>query len=675
MEKSAKILIFLFSLFNILIIGCNKDEKITNPPEPETIIADNTIQVDSTGFLSNLISIDSINVVLKQTSSIAQNAKIGGFLVSNYRQGILRKILNKQTLNNQIVLTTQQARLDEVILRGKIYFKGIVNPQQFLLEAVSDTSIQVYKTPSEITVTFQGVKFGGNSNLSIDAETVFKNPEFVLDVELDYGITKFECYLLVTNESYIQVNTTSNVVAGGEITPPWARFEFPPIPLPIVISIVPKIQFGVGGDINIPVSSNSRFESETTTKIGFGFDNGAQYPIAEVNPSANVSSDLEVEGAYSRNYLIFPKLGLYVVGLLGPYFEQQVSVEGNVARDNGGKYLSFGFGVNGKGGVEFDLFGLLQAGAGIDIYDQEWIIFKNYFAANPPQPPTLLSPSNRATNISLIPTFNWYASSGATSYTLQVSINSSFSSFIYNADVGNVTSKQISGLSNSTTYYWRVNAKNSYGTSEWSSTWFFTTTGGGAGTVTDIDGNVYNIITIGTQVWLVENLKVTHYRNGDSIPNVTDNTQWFSLNSGAYCDYNNDLNHVSTYGRLYNWYAVNDNRCLAPAGWHVPSDAEWNILINYLGGFSVAGGALKETILWQSPNTGATNSSGFSALPGGYRDNSSNFYNIGNIASFWSSTAYSTSWAYYRSLSYDNAVVFHSNCYRIYGLSVRCVRD
>ena len=118
MEKSAKILIFLFSLFNILIIGCNKDEKITNPPEPETIIADNTIQVDSTGFLSNLISIDSINVVLKQTSSIAQNAKIGGFLVSNYRQGILRKILNKQTLNNQIVLTTQQARLDEVILRG-----------------------------------------------------------------------------------------------------------------------------------------------------------------------------------------------------------------------------------------------------------------------------------------------------------------------------------------------------------------------------------------------------------------------------------------------------------------------------------------------------------------------------------------------------------------------------
>ena len=120
-----------------------------------------------------------INVVLKQTSSIAQNAKIGGFLVSNYRQGILRKILNKQTLNNQIVLTTQQARLDEVILRGKIYFKGIVNPQQFLLEAVSDTSIQVYKTPSEITVTFQGVKFGGNSNLSIDAETVFKNPEFV----------------------------------------------------------------------------------------------------------------------------------------------------------------------------------------------------------------------------------------------------------------------------------------------------------------------------------------------------------------------------------------------------------------------------------------------------------------------------------------------------------------
>jgi len=192
-------------------------------------------------------------------------------------------------------------------------------------------------------------------------------------------------------------------------------------------------------------------------------------------------------------------------------------------------------------------------------------------------------------------------------------------------------------------------------------------------TVTDIDGNIYQTITIGNQIWMAENLKVTHYRNGDAIPNVTNDTDWGATFLGALCNYNNLEGSKQLYGHLYNWYAVNDSRNIAPAGWHVPSDAEWQILEDYLGGSDVAGGKMKETgtAHWNSPNTGATNESGFSALPGGYRTYAGSYTQRGESANFWSSTNNGSS----RTL-FSNVVDVH---YYIRdnrsGLSVRCVSD
>lgn len=213
-------------------------------------------------------------------------------------------------------------------------------------------------------------------------------------------------------------------------------------------------------------------------------------------------------------------------------------------------------------------------------------------------------------------------------------------------------------------------------------------------TVTDIDGNVYQTVTIGGQVWMAENLKVTHYRNGDSIPPVRNNSEWASLTTGARCDYDNDTDNVPTYGRLYNWYAVNDSRGIAPEDWHVPSDDDWKQLEMYLGmsqseaddtGYrgTDEGGKLKSTGtieggdgLWCSPNTGATNSSGFSALPGGYRFYYFGyFYLLGNYAYFWSSTEYGSYPAWRRVLTcYSSGVGRNDNTKRN-GFSVRCVRD
>lgn len=195
--------------------------------------------------------------------------------------------------------------------------------------------------------------------------------------------------------------------------------------------------------------------------------------------------------------------------------------------------------------------------------------------------------------------------------------------------------------------------------------------------VTDIDGNVYNTVTIGTQIWMAENFKVTRYRNGDPIPNVTYKTAWSNLTTGAYCNYDNDADNSTIYGRLYNWYAVNDSRNICPTGWHVPTDSEWGILIRYLGGSSVAGGIMKEagTEYWHSPNTGAKDGSCFSALPGSHRLQNGVFSYLGSHATFWSSTEVDSTWVAGIILEFDNSRVTRSSASKLQGKSVRCIKD
>jgi uncharacterized protein (TIGR02145 family) len=198
-----------------------------------------------------------------------------------------------------------------------------------------------------------------------------------------------------------------------------------------------------------------------------------------------------------------------------------------------------------------------------------------------------------------------------------------------------------------------------------------------AQTVTDYDGNVYHAVTIGSQVWLQENLKVTHYRNGDSIPNVTDNTQWGNLNTGAYCNYRNDTNYVKTYGYLYNWFAVADSRKICPVGWHVPHDSVWTDMYDYLGHDGNPGGKLKEigTSHWKSPNLNATNETGFTALPGSMRAEDGTSYPIGYYAYFWCSNEYLSSYAKGMVLSYYKSVIDITGPTKKSGCSIRCLMD
>jgi uncharacterized protein (TIGR02145 family) len=181
-------------------------------------------------------------------------------------------------------------------------------------------------------------------------------------------------------------------------------------------------------------------------------------------------------------------------------------------------------------------------------------------------------------------------------------------------------------------------------------------------------------VTIGYQIWMQKNLDVSNYRNGDPITQVSNPDSFASMTTGAWCYYNYDSVNGPLYGKLYNWYAVNDPRGLAPQGYHVPSDNEWSTLINFLGGDNVAAKKMKATTGWISPISGANNSSGFTALPGGflYFDI---FYGIGTEGSWWSSTADGPGFAWVRTLGSDSPDAARANSVMSNGNSVRCIRN
>jgi uncharacterized protein (TIGR02145 family) len=196
------------------------------------------------------------------------------------------------------------------------------------------------------------------------------------------------------------------------------------------------------------------------------------------------------------------------------------------------------------------------------------------------------------------------------------------------------------------------------------------------GQVTDVEGNSYPTLTIGTQTWMVENLRTTQFNDGTEIPLITNNAEWSNLHTPAYCWYANEEANQDIYGAMYNTFAVNTGK-LCPAGWHVPTDAEWTILTDFIGGEGEAGGKMKShgTTHWNDPNTGANNASGFSGLPGGHRGSNGAFNNLGNNGYWWSTTELDSIYTRNRYLQYDKAEVFRHYGNNKGGFTVRCISD
>jgi uncharacterized protein (TIGR02145 family) len=230
----------------------------------------------------------------------------------------------------------------------------------------------------------------------------------------------------------------------------------------------------------------------------------------------------------------------------------------------------------------------------------------------------------------------------------------------------------ITGLIENTSYYARAYAINNVGITYGENIDFTTD----PLTVKDIDENIYNVIRIGSQLWIKENLKTTHFYDGTIIPLITDNTNWQNLVTSGYCSYNNDENNKNIYGNLYNWYTVFNDR-LCPIGWHVPTENEYLILESFIDDALIAGGKLKEagTVHWTSPNTGATNESNFTALPGGMRNVNGEFKDINNKGFWWAFTYQSDLDAWERRLEYNSEKIFRDFTSKKIGKSVRCIKN
>jgi uncharacterized protein (TIGR02145 family) len=247
-----------------------------------------------------------------------------------------------------------------------------------------------------------------------------------------------------------------------------------------------------------------------------------------------------------------------------------------------------------------------------------------------------------------------------------------------------IYSSDLTGLIANTTYYVRAYATNSAGTAYGNELSFTTSAGivSNPGVGVSFDGYTYLSVLLGNgQEWMAENLRTTTYANGDPISNVTDLGDWESLSTGAWCHYNNDSLYDNPSGKLYNWFTVADSRNVCPTGWHVPSDAEYMLLIDYSGGVLVAGGNMKSTgtQYWQSPNTDATNESGFSGLPGGIYAGSGH-HSFGTNGGYWSSTEDGSlyagpNYALSLTLMYANGEGYISPIPKGTGISVRCLRD
>ncbi len=244
------------------------------------------------------------------------------------------------------------------------------------------------------------------------------------------------------------------------------------------------------------------------------------------------------------------------------------------------------------------------------------------------------------------------------------------------AGTGAFTSN-ITGLNTGTTYYVRAYATNEAGTAYGNEVSFTTEP------LTDADGNFYKTVIIGEQLWMAENLKTTKYSDGTDIPLVISGWKWATLSSPGFCWYDNDREtYGDIYGALYNWFAVNTD-LLCPDGWHVPDNEEWDILTDYLGGAEIAGGKLKETgtTHWKSPNTNATNESGFTGRPGGFRIRYwdikcySIFDQLGMFGYWWSYSEYDNNSSWFRELGYNTGRAEVNHIDKGKGLSVRCIKD
>jgi len=670
-----------------------------------TIVYDSsTVLVDEQDSLS-LASV-SASVYTYTYTGLPPDIQVGDIILSTDAGGYLRKVTSKTVSGNQLILDTDQASLAEAFTR--IVFDTTITlrfdgsslsgrkpwgRQPYLAPGVQ---IRDGKLDLDGKILFDGFVNGTQVSIKIVSGSFGFEPS--LDFDYDIGLLHQEVHAIASGILYLNVKPEIEASAGFSKSD---EVLIAYLPIPLEWATIPaSIDFSLyaGYEVGMDIAGEATFDmsGQTTDTVGFRYEDGDFNTVWETDSDWSAESPVwDAEGNAHAKVYLRPEISIKVIHIAGPYVDvlPYLDFEGAVTSNPYCWEWGIYAGLEANVGLELDIFVTSKS------FSKQLFSAETQLAGDEDCPPDEIPPdpvddlaAGDATSSSINLTWKAPGDDGNSGTVSQYDIRYSTST-ITESNWNSATqcsgeptpqvatsseSFTVTDLSSNTTYYFGI--KTADEVPNWSGLSNVPsgkTEPGDSTTVTDIDGNVYKTIKIGNQWWMAENLKVTHYRNGDPIPNVTDNSAWSGLSTGAYCNHDNNEINVDTYGRLYNWYAVVDSRNIAPAGWHVPTDAEWQTLVDYLGGSAIAGGKMKEagTTHWYSPNTGATNESGFTALPGGWRDMDGYFSSLGGSAYFWSSTEYDTSTAEMHILYFKHSSVNHISGLKRCGLSVRCVRD
>lgn len=506
--KNRILITVIFSF--LFIVSCDEEKPVEPTPTQETIIADNTEQVDSNSFKTGLVSIDSAQIVYSSSNSFTQSLVVEGFIVSDYGEGILRKVESIQTQGSQVVVGTRQARLDEVLIKGKIEFNSTIPFEKIKLGDTKGKNVVLKQLNENIVIEIKDYKPLENDNVIINAGTTFPDPEIKFILELDHGIKNLEASINIQQNTYIEIETTTSVSLNFEYEYVDVLLATIPTPIPFLF-INCKGAFGIGGQYSVTELCLNEVNATTGIKAGLGYNpNQGAYHIFDLTKTFTGQTNMTTIGDELRGFIFIPKLGFYISGLLGPYISNELFARYGVEEDNQGAYQGIWAGVAATAGLETDLFGFLSIGIiNLELFSQEWEIWKNYLGGGGLSAPTLLSPPNESTHSPGNLTLDWTDITGATSYELMWDGEPNFGS-PYSKNPTNSEWTEYYGLNQ--TIYWKVRATDGSQWSDWSEVRVFYTTGGGSGglvayypfngNANDVSGNGNTGTTHGIVDWV-----------------------------------------------------------------------------------------------------------------------------------------------------------------------------
>jgi uncharacterized protein (TIGR02145 family) len=702
----------LLSLTCILLIGCSKDVVSNKPPvtnnspalNPNTIVVGNDI---STG---DLIGIDSTHLTFNAGGAQVNKIKVGSILVGGIsslaKYGFLRSVQSVSNSNGQVVCVTTQASLVDAVNNCDITYSqpftdnniDSLTISKFNGGKLRSSTIITGKYSKSFTQSFDDIFYDADNNYATTYDQIAATGSLNLNATFNFllsigfaKVTKFKADISLSSIENLNLQagiTDANLSAESTVI----TYSMVPVVVDVVgvpLVIVPQINVVIGVDGKITALVTAGVQNTSTVDPGIEYENQTWTNTSTVS-NTFVAQPIQFQGAASIKPYIQVQLEFRPYGIPNTnFYNSSFYIGAKAFLDGQASVTSTGLSSSLQWGYAFS--GLAQ----LSIFDRTIVNYNPTFLQNEYPVwqsngiafPTLNNGSISAiTQTSATFTDTVTSAGGGTITARGVCWSTSPDPTISSSKTSNGTgtgsyTSSLTGLTSNTNYYVRAYATNSAGTS-YGNTILFNTSGVVIPpTVTDIDGNVYHTVTIGTQTWMVENLKVTHYANGDAINYSPDSNAWYSQTQGAYCWPSNNISNKSPYGALYNGYAAGDARGLCPIGWHIATATDWANLFAFLGGMSTGvGGKLKETgtAHWLTPNTGATNATGFTAVGGGYRTPLGQFVEVGEIEQWWS-TGTTNSGDFYPFVLWDSddysaTTTFFSSQVTT-GFSIRLIKD